>query len=51
MRESYRSFADRVVRGYDIIFVARNTIADCSEAEVERCMKAAAASCELLAKH
>lgn len=51
MRESYRSFADRVVKGYDIIFVARNTITDCSEAEVERCMKAAAASCELLGKH
>ena len=36
MKEAYRSLKDRVMSGYDIVFVARNTIGGCKEQEVER---------------
>ena len=36
MKEAYRSLKDRVASGYDIVFVARNTIGGCKEQEVER---------------
>ena len=51
MREAYRSLESGIVKGFDIIFVARNTIAGCKEDEVERVMKAALKGCELLKKH
>ena len=38
MREAYRFFRDKIVPGYDIIFVARNTINDCKYDEVSRAM-------------
>lgn len=51
MREAYRSLEDHVASGYDIVFVARNTIAGQKEDEVENKMKAAMKSCGLLDKH
>jgi RNase P protein component len=51
MREAYRSFADQVASGYDIVYVARNTISGQKEDEVEKKMKAAMKACGLLDKH
>ena len=51
MREAWRSMAGEVVPGYDIVFVARNTICDCKEDEVEKSMRVAASGCELINKH
>jgi ribonuclease P protein component len=51
MKEAYRSFEDRVAKGYDIVFVARATINDHKEAEVEKCMRYALKGCDLLEKH
>ena len=51
MRESYRSFADQVAAGYDIVYVARNTIAGQNEEEVEKSMKTAMRACGLFDKH
>lgn len=48
MRESYRSFKDHVMSGYDIIFVARNTINDCKEQDVRKNMLNAVKSCGLI---
>ena len=48
MREAHRSMQDSIACGYDIIFVARNTIADCSEPEVEKVMRTALRGCELI---
>ena len=36
MRAAYRAIEPNVKRGYDIIFVARATITECRETEVER---------------
>ena len=47
MREAYRSFRDKIVPGYDIIFVARNTINDCKYDDVSRAMFGAVRSAEL----
>ena len=38
MREAYREFGEKIAKGYDIIFVARNTILDSSEGDVARAM-------------
>ena len=51
MKESYRYLQPDVVKGYDIIFVARNTITDCGREEVEKVMRAALAGEGLLRKH
>ena len=48
MREAYRSVEAGVSKGYDIIFVARNTIDGCKEAEVEKVMRSALRGCELI---
>ena len=48
MREALRSFRSSVKPGYDVIFVARNTIEGCAETEVERCMFGAMRASDLL---
>ena len=48
MKESYRSLEAGIAKGYDIIFVARNTIEGCTEAEVEKVMRTALRGCELI---
>ena len=48
MRESYRSFNKKIIEGYDIVFVARNTINGTGKDEVQRVMYAAVRSCGLL---
>ena len=39
MREAYRSIESNIKRGYDIIFVARASIKECKESDVERQLK------------
>ena len=51
MREAYRSFGDKVVRGMDIIMVARNTINDASEKDVEKSLYGCLRACGLLETH
>ena len=51
MKEAYRILKADIVTGYDIIFVARNTIAECREEEVEKVMRTALAGEKLLARH
>ena len=41
MKESYRSLCDQFVPGYDIIFIARNTINNSKCADVKKSMEAA----------
>ena len=48
MREAYRTIAPGVRSGYDIIFVARNTINGHKEPEVEKSLRKALAECGLL---
>ena len=48
MKEAYRSLKDRVAQGYDIVFVARNTIIESKEKEVEKVMEKTMKACELL---
>ncbi|MBR2539963.1 MAG: ribonuclease P protein component [Mogibacterium sp.] len=48
MRESFRSFSQRVKEGFDIIFVARNFINEAGEKEVERAMFGAVRACGLI---
>ena len=48
MREAYRSLEAGIAKGYDIIFVARNTIEGCTEPEVEKVMRSALRGCELI---
>ena len=48
MREAYRAIAPGMKGGYDVIFVARNTINGRKEAEVEKSMRKALMECELL---
>lgn len=50
MRESYRSFKERIIEGYDLIFVARNTIIEAKQPEVERSMFGALRACGLITK-
>ena len=48
MKEAYRDLSGRVKSGYDIVFVARNTIIGSKEQEVRKVMEKAMAGCELL---
>lgn len=48
MRQAYRSLEAGIAKGYDIIFVARNTIEGCTEPEVEKVMRSALRGCELI---
>lgn len=48
MRESYRALSDSIRRGYDIIFVARNTINGVKQPEVEKSMICSLKACDLL---
>lgn len=48
MREAYRSISDKVKKGYDVIFVARNTITDSKEKEVEKTLYKTMQACDLL---
>ena len=41
MKEAYRSLEERVKTGYDIVFVARNTINESKEQEVRKVMEKA----------
>jgi ribonuclease P protein component len=43
MREAYRSLTPRLRSGYDILFIARNTILDADCAEVTKAMKSSLA--------
>ena len=51
MKEAYRNLQADMVKGRDIIFVARNTIEGCREEEVEKKMRTALAGEGLLRKH
>lgn len=48
MRESYYSVSNYIKEGYDIVFVARNTINGAGQKEVERCIYGALKACGLL---
>jgi ribonuclease P protein component len=48
MRESYRSFSESVCNGFDIVFVARNTINDAKEQDVQKTMLKAVKSSGLI---
>lgn len=48
MREAYRSLGAGIAEGYDIVFVARNNILECKEAEVEKKLKKNLKECGLL---
>lgn len=48
MRESYYSVSKYIKEGYDIIFVARNTINGAGKEEVQRSMYGALRACGLL---
>ncbi len=48
MRAAFRSIEPGIANGFDIIFVARNTIADCKEADVEKSMRKSLKDCGLL---
>ena len=48
MRESYYSIRNYIKEGYDIVFVARNTIKEAGQREVQRAMYGALKACNLL---
>ena len=48
MRESFRSINERTAQGYDIIFVARNTINDAKQTDVEKSMFGLMRACSLI---
>jgi ribonuclease P protein component len=48
MKEAHRSLAPRIRTGYDILFIARNTITDASCPEVQKTMKASLKKGKLL---
>ena len=50
MREAYRAIESRVKPGYDIIFVARNTINGHKEPEVQKTITKVMEDCDLLSK-
>lgn len=50
MKESYRSLCDRLVPGFDIIFIARNTINNSKCADVKKSIEAATRRAGLLKK-
>ena len=47
MRAAYANIKEKIKPGYDIIFVARNTINECKEEEVERSIFGAVRAAEL----
>lgn len=48
MREAFRSLEPGIANGYDIIFVARNTINGCKEDEVEKQIRKSLKDCGLI---
>ena len=48
MREAYRAISPEVISGYDVIFVARNSINGRKEPEVEKGIRKALKDCGLL---
>lgn len=48
MRESYYSVSKLIKKGYDIVFVARNTINGAGKDDVQRSMYGAIRACSLL---
>ena len=48
MKEAYRSVKDQIRSGYDIVFVARNTIGGHKEQEVERVIVKTLEACDLI---
>ena len=48
MREAYYSVSNNIIEGYDIVFVARNTINGAGMEEVRRSMYGAIRACGLL---
>jgi ribonuclease P protein component len=48
IRESYHSFSEKVINGYDIVFVARNNINDRSMQEVSKCLYESVRACGLI---
>jgi ribonuclease P protein component len=50
MKESYRSLCDQFVPGYDIIFIARNTITNSKCADVKKSIEAATKRAGILKK-
>ena len=50
MKESYRSLCDQLVPGYDLIFIARNTINNSKCADVKKSIEAATKRAGLLKK-
>ena len=50
MKESYRSLCDQFVPGYDLIFIARNTIINSKCADVKKSIEAATKRAGLLKK-
>lgn len=50
MKESYRKIEENFTIGYDIIFIARNTIVNTKCADVRKSMKAAAKRAGILKK-
>ena len=48
MREAYRAMEPEVLRGYDVIFVARNAINGRKEPEVEKSIRKTLTDCGLL---
>lgn len=50
MKESYRSLCDQLVPGYDIIFIARNTINNSKCADVKKSIEAATRRAGILKK-
>lgn len=50
MKESYRQINERIAVGYDIIFIARNTIINTKCADVKKSIEAALKRCGILSK-
>ena len=48
MREAFRSLEPGIANGYDIIFVASNTINGCKEDEVEKQIRKSLKDCGLI---
>ncbi|MDR0852014.1 MAG: ribonuclease P protein component [Clostridiales Family XIII bacterium] len=48
IRESYRNIERQIKEGYDVLFIARNTIEGAHQREVEKSMYALLKKCDLL---
>ena len=51
MKEAYSSIKNKVKSGYDIVFVARNTISGHKEQEVEQVLEKTLKACDLIGGH